>query len=50
MIERSIGRVFTAGKSLDELSKEINFYENKKVKSTADLSIEGIEDGPQEVI
>lgn len=50
VIEKTMGKVFTAGKNLDDLSKEIQDFQSKNIYSVADLSIEGIEKGPKEVI
>ena len=44
-----MGKVFTAGRNIDELTKEMENFREKKIYSVADLSIEGIEKGPKEV-
>ena len=44
-----MGKVFTAGRNLDDLAKEMQEFQEKKIYSVADLSIEGIEKGPKEV-
>lgn len=44
-----MGKVFTAGRDLDDLAKEMQEFQSKKIYSVADLSIEGIEKGPKEV-
>ena len=49
-IEKTMGKVFTAGRNLDDLAKEMQEFQEKKIYSVADLSIEGIEKGPKEVI
>lgn len=49
IIEKTMGKVFTAGRSIDDLSKEIKDFQRRNIYSVADLSIEGIEKGPKEV-
>ena len=50
IVERSIGKVFTAGRNMDDLQKEMDFFRDKNIFSVADLSIEGVEKGPKEVL
>ena len=50
MIEKTIGKVFTAGGTLDDLAKEMDLLLKKKVYSVADLSIEDVGNAPKEVI
>ena len=49
VIERTIGKVFTAGGTLDTLAKEMDELVRKKVYSVADLSIEDVGNAPKEV-
>jgi len=49
-IEQTIGKVFTAGITLDDLSKDMEALVAKKVYSVADLSIEDVGNAPREVL
>ncbi len=49
MLENTIGKVFTAGSTLDDLTREMNALAEKKVYSVADLSIEDVGNAPKEV-
>ncbi len=50
VVERSIGKVFTAGKSMEDLEKEMTFFREKNIFSVADLSIEGVDKGTKELL
>ena len=49
MIEKTIGKVFTAGVTLEALSKEMDALAQKKIYSVADLSIEDVGNAPKSV-
>ena len=44
-----MGKVFTAGKTLDDLNREIMHLSKRNVNSVADLSIEDVGNSPKEV-
>jgi len=44
-----MGKVFTAGGNLDDLSKDMQSLADKKVYSVADLSIEDVGNASKEV-
>ena len=50
VVEHTIGKVFTAGKTMDDLEKEMTFFKDKNIFSVADLSIEGVEKGTKELL
>ena len=45
-----MGKVFTAGRTLEDLEKEMKQFKDRNIYSVADLSIEGIEKASKEVI
>jgi len=49
VVEKTIGKVFTAGKSIEDLIKEMNMLAQKNIHSVADLSIEDVGNAPKEV-
>ena len=49
VIEKTIGKVFTAGGTIDDLEKDMETLLHRKVYSIADLSIEDVSNAPKEV-
>lgn len=49
VVEKTIGKVFTAGSSIDDLTKEMEMLAQKNIYSVADLSIEDVGNASKEV-
>jgi hypothetical protein len=49
VVEKTIGKVFTAGKSIEDLTKEMDILAQKNIHSVADLSIEDVGNASKEV-
>ena len=50
VLERTIGKVFTAGGTVDDLAKDMEALLHRNVYSATDLSIEDVGNAPKEVI
>lgn len=50
ILEKTIGKVFTAGSSVEDLNKEMELLSKMNINSVADLSIEDVGNAPKEVL